>query len=76
VKENKIFESTDNLNATLRSCVTSLWVRVGSARKMGWVRNEAVTFLYLVPYPNALMYSSQTQGSETFLIFASDQNLH
>jgi len=41
-----------------------------------WGRNEALTLLYLVPWPIALMCSMQTQHSETFLIYATDQNLH
>jgi hypothetical protein len=39
-------EGTDNLNSALSSAVTSLWVRVASARNVGWGRNEAVTFLF------------------------------
>jgi hypothetical protein len=38
--------------------MTGLCLRVASARKVGWGRIEAVTFLYLVPYLNALMYST------------------
>jgi hypothetical protein len=47
-----------------------------STTRVGWGRNETVTLLYLVPYPSAHMYSVQTQGSETFLINATYQNLH
>jgi len=51
-------------------------VLIVSASGVGCGRNEAVTLLYLIPYPSAHMYSTQTQGSATFLIIATDQNLH
>jgi hypothetical protein len=76
VIENKNCEAADSLNAAVSSSMTSLWVRVGCARKVGWGRNESVTLLCLVPYTSALMYSMQTQGSETFLTIATDHNLH
>jgi len=47
-----------------------------SAKRVNWRRNEALTLLYLVPWPSALMCSMQTQVSETFLINATDQNLN
>jgi len=67
---NKMCEGTDC------SGMTSLQVMVASAKSVGWGSNEGVTLLYLVPCPSAHMYSMQTQGSETFLINAPDQNLH
>jgi len=76
VIENKICEGTDRLNAALSSGVTSLYVLIASASSVGWGSSEAVTLLYLVHYPSPHMYSMQTQGSETFLISATDQNLH
>jgi len=76
VKENKICEGTDCLNAALSSGVTSLYVLIASASGVGWGRNEAVTLLYLIPYPSAHMYSMPTQGSATFLISGTNQNLH
>jgi hypothetical protein len=45
-------------------------------QEVGWRRrNEAVTFLYLVSYPSALMCNMETQVSTTFLTNATDQNL-
>jgi hypothetical protein len=44
--------------------VTSQQVMVVHARSVGWGSSEAVTLLYLVPYPSALIYSVQTQVSE------------
>jgi hypothetical protein len=76
VIENEICESTDRLKAALSNGMTSVQVKVVSARSLAWGRNEAVTFLYLIPYPSASMYSMQTEGSEIFLINATDQNLH
>jgi len=76
VIENKICEATDCLNAALSSGVTSLYVLIASASGVGWGSSEAVTLLYLIPYPSPHMYSMQTQGSQTFLIIATNQNLH
>jgi hypothetical protein len=73
---NNICEGTGCLRAVLSSGMTSLWVTVASARSVGSGSNEALTLLYLVPWPSALVYSTETQGSETFLINATDQNLH
>jgi len=74
--EKKNCEGTDCLNAALSSGMTSLYVLIASASGVGWGSNEAVTLLYLIPYPSPHMYSMQTQGSETFLISVTDQNLH
>jgi hypothetical protein len=76
VIENKICVGTDHWNAALSSGMTSLQLMVASVRSVACGKSEAVTFLYLIPYPSALMYSMQTEGSETFLIKATDQNLH
>jgi len=76
VIENNICEGADCLNTALSNGMTSLWVIVVSARSVGWGKNEAVTFLYLVPYPSALMCSMQTQGSETVFDHPTDQTLH
>jgi hypothetical protein len=65
--EDKIFESTDCLNAASNSGVTSIHVMVDSARSVGWGRNEAVTLLYFVPWQSALMCSMETHSLETFL---------
>jgi hypothetical protein len=62
VIENKICEGTDHPNAALSSGMTSLWVMVASARSVAWGSNEAVTFLYLIPYTCAQLYSMQTEG--------------
>jgi hypothetical protein len=53
--------------------MANLRVTVASARIVGSGSNEALTLLYLVPWPSALMCSIQTQVSETFLINATDQ---
>jgi len=74
--ENKICEGTDCQNAALSSGMTSLYVLITSASSVGWGSSEAVTLLYLVHYPSPHMYSMQTQGLETFLIIATDPNLH
>jgi len=76
VIENKNCEGTDCLKAAFTSGMTTLGVMVASARSVGWRRKEAVSFLYLVPYPSALMCSMETHGSETFLIKRTDQYLH
>jgi len=76
VIENKICEGTDCLKAALCIGVTNLQVMFASARSLGWASNEAVTLLYLITYPSALIYSMQIQVSETFLINTTDQNLH
>jgi len=60
-----MWEGTDCLNAALSSVMTSLQVMVASARSVGWGRNEKLKFLYLIPYPSALMCSMQTQVSDT-----------
>jgi len=51
VIENNICEGTDCLKAALSSGVTSLYVQIASASGVGCGRNEAVTLLYLMPYP-------------------------
>jgi hypothetical protein len=76
VIENRICEGTDCLKATLSSGVTSLQVIIASARSVGWGSNEAVTLLFIVPWPSALMCSMETQVLEKLLIHISDQNLH
>jgi hypothetical protein len=58
------------------SDITSLLVTVAPARSVGWGRNEALTLLYLVPWPIAVICSMQTQYSETFFINVIDQKLH
>jgi len=65
VIENRIFGGTDCLKAALSSVMTSLQVMVASARSVGWGRNEKLKFLYLIPYPRSLMWSMQTQVSDT-----------
>jgi hypothetical protein len=47
----------ERLKAASSSGMTSLWVMVSSALSVGWGMIEAVTFLYLIPFPSALMYS-------------------
>ena len=42
---------------------------------VGW-GSSGVMFIHLVPYPNALLYSTQTQVSVTFLMNTTDQTLH
>ena len=74
VIKNKICEGTDCLNAALSSGMTSLQVKVTSAKSVGCGRNGEVTLLCLVPYPSAHMYSMQTQGAETFLINTTAQS--
>ena len=49
--EKKNCEGTDCLNAALSSGMTSLYVLIASASGVGWGSNEAVTLLYLIPYP-------------------------
>jgi hypothetical protein len=36
VIKNEICEGTDGLNVALSSVMTSIWVRVASARSVGW----------------------------------------
>jgi hypothetical protein len=50
--ENMFFESTDCLNSPLQSNMKSLKVMIAPARSFGWGSNEAVTLLYLVPWPS------------------------
>jgi hypothetical protein len=50
------------------SDITSLLVTVASAISVNWRKNEALTLLYMVPWPSVLICSMETQGSETFLI--------
>jgi hypothetical protein len=76
VIENKICEGTDCVNTVLKSHMTVLCVIVASARSVGMGSNEELTLLYLVSWPSALMCSMETEGSETFLINATDPNLH
>ena len=73
--EKKIWEGSDCLKAALSSCVTSQQLMVAHARIVGWGRN-GVMFIHLVYYPNALMYSMQTQVSVIFLMNTTDQTLH
>jgi len=56
--------------------MASLQVMVASARSVGWGINEAVTMLYIIPYPGPLFCSMQTQISETFLIHTTNQTVH
>jgi len=62
VTENRICEGTDCLQAVLSSGITSLPVMVGSARGVSWGSSEAVTLLYLVPWPRTLTYRVKTQN--------------
>jgi hypothetical protein len=73
---NNIYECTDRLRAEFSSGMTSQLVRVGSARVVGWGRNEKLAFLYLMPYISGLMYNMQAQCSQTFLINTTDHILH
>ena len=73
--ENEICEGTDCLKAGLSSGVTSPHLMVAHARIVGW-GSSGVMFIHLVTYPNALMYSMQTQVSVTFLMNTNDQTLH
>jgi hypothetical protein len=50
----KICQGTDCLKAAFRSGITSLQVMVASERIVGWGSQEAVTLLYLVPWPSSL----------------------
>jgi len=59
--ENKICEGTDCLKAALSSGMTSLQVMVACARSMGWGSNEAVSLLYLIPWPSSPTYGVKTQ---------------
>jgi len=76
VIKSKICEGTDCLNATLSIGMRSLQLMVPSARSVGWGKNGAVTFLYLIPYPRDYMDRMQTQGSEIFLINTTAHNPH
>jgi hypothetical protein len=76
VIENRICEGTYCLNTTLSSCMTSLQLMVASATSVCRGSNEAVTLLYLIAYPSAVMYGMQTQVPVTFLINATHQTLH
>ena len=73
--ENKVCEGTDCLNAALSSGVIRQQLMVAHARIVGWGSNR-VMFIHIVPYPNALMYSMQTQVSVTFLMNTTDQTFH
>jgi hypothetical protein len=61
VLENKICEDTDCLNTALSSDVTSLQVMAASARSVCWGSSEAVTLLYLVPWPSSPTFTVKTQ---------------
>ena len=50
--ENRICEGTDSLKAALGSGVTSLQVVVVSARSVSRGSDEAVSLLYVVPWPS------------------------
>jgi len=60
VTENRICEGTDCLKAALSSGMTSLQVMVDSAKSVCWGSNEAVTLLYLVPWPSTPAYRVKT----------------
>jgi hypothetical protein len=64
VIENKICEGTGCLNAALSSCVISLQGVVAPARSVGWTSNEALSLLYLVPWPSTPTYTVKTQDSK------------
>jgi len=49
---------------------------LASARSVDWGMNEALTLLYLVAWPIAVMCNMPTQVSGSFLLNATDQNLH
>jgi hypothetical protein len=66
VRENKICEGTDCLKAALSSGMTGLPVVVASAASVSRGSNEAVTLLYLVPWPSTLTYGMQTQDSKRY----------
>jgi len=59
--ENKICEGTDCLTALLSNGMASLQVMVASARSVGWGSNEAVSLLYLIPWPSNPTYGVKTQ---------------
>ena len=59
--ENRICEGTDCLKAALSSGMTSVQVMVVLARSVSCGNNEAVTLLYLVPWPNCPTYRAKTQ---------------
>jgi len=61
VIENKICKGTNHLKAVLGSGMTSLQVMVASATSVSRVRNEASTFLYLVPWPSSPTHRVKTQ---------------
>ena len=65
--ENKICKSTDCLKTALSSGVTSLQVMVASGRSVNRVSNEAVTLLYLVPWPSWPTYTAKTQDSKHYV---------
>jgi len=44
--------------------MTSQYVMVASAKRVGWGRNKKLTFLNLIPCPSALVSSTQTQFSD------------
>jgi hypothetical protein len=73
---NSVYECTDRLKAEFSSGMTSLLVRVASARIVAWGRKEELAFLYLMTYVSALMNSMQAQGSQTFLINTTNHILH
>jgi hypothetical protein len=62
--ENRFFESTDCLNPSLQSGMTSIKVMIASARRFGWGSKEAVTLLYLVTWPSHLIQGVKTQDSK------------
>jgi hypothetical protein len=68
VIENRIFEGTDCLKAALSSGMTSLQVMVASATSWSSGYIEAVSLLYLVPWPSTITYRVDTQDSKYNLI--------
>ena len=66
VTKNNICEGTDHLNAALSSGMTSLQAMVASARSVSWGSNEAVTLLYLVPWPSTQTCRVKTQYSKHY----------
>jgi len=73
VIENRIFEGTNCLKAALSSGVTSLQVMIASARSVSKGEHEAVTSLYLIPWPSCLTYRVKTQDSKRII---TDHNPH
>ena len=67
VIENRSCECTDCLKAALSSAVTSVQVMVASARSVRRGSNEAVTLLYLIPWPSCPTYRVKTQDGKRYV---------